>query len=50
MIEYGVRHYTYNHVDHTFDTHAEAVEWVSEREEPNEWRIYKRTITDWEEL
>lgn len=26
-----------------------VVNFQHEREEPNEWRIYKRTITDWEE-
>ena len=50
QIEFGVRHYAYNGITDEFYTLAEAVEWINQREEPDEWRLYKRHVTEWEEI
>lgn len=50
MTEFGVHHICDTNTWISFKTLTEAIEWVSEHEQPNDWRLYERDVTEWEEI
>lgn len=48
--EYGIHHVFDTNTWVNFETLTEAIEWLSEKEDPHAWRFHERSVTEWIEV
>lgn len=48
--EYGIHHVFDPNTWVNFESLSEAIEWLSEKEDPHTWRFFERSVTEWIEV
>lgn len=48
--EYGIHHAFDPNTWVNFETLTEAIEWLTEKEDPHAWRFHERQVTEWLEV